>query len=84
VTWEFAHGRPSTAVPVWGTSPGLARIGRLHSVPGDVPHLTHVQSETAAPALYISHRGPAESRANRTGDRPIVLVKAVLNALADP
>jgi hypothetical protein len=34
--------------------------------------------------MYLSMRPPPESRANRTGDRPAVLVKAVLNALADP
>jgi hypothetical protein len=34
--------------------------------------------------IFLSLRTPPESRANRTGDRPTVLVKAVLNALADP
>jgi hypothetical protein len=34
--------------------------------------------------MYLSLRAPIVSRANRAGDRPIVLVKAVLNALADP
>jgi len=35
-------------------------------------------------SIYFSLRIPPESRANRAGDRPTVLVKAVLNALADP
>jgi hypothetical protein len=43
-----------------------------------------VAAVAAAVGVYLSLRTPPESRANRTGDRPTVLVKAVLNALADP
>jgi hypothetical protein len=46
--------------------------------------VTNLHNQDEIGSIYLSPRAWPGSRANRAGDRPIVLVKAVLNALADP
>jgi hypothetical protein len=46
--------------------------------------VTNLYNQDEICSKYLSPRAWPGSRANRAGDRPIVLVNAVLNALADP
>src|ERR1700689_5301817 len=51
---------------------------------GRTPRSRTCHNQEEFSSIYLSLRASPGSRANRAGDLPTVLVKAVLNALGDP